>query len=412
VNAAADNLAIAAEPAPSRPRLTPEFRLACACCLWPPSAERDQRVRAACEGVDWDAFLRVLDRQRVYGLAQHALLTARAPMPAAIQRQLVARAASVARVGATLAAETARLHQRLSETAIPALFFKGATLAQLAYGSQALKHGRDIDFIVPPACVETTWRLLEADGYQPLAGYRDLTPAQRQTVLRLHKDLELVCLDRRTRVELHWRLADNRALLAGLGADSPSQTVRLPHGEARTLADPQLFAYLCVHGASHAWFRLKWLADLNAWLSHKSDAEIEAFYAYAATQGVEACAGQALLLRQRLLGVSPPPALARSLERSWAQRWMTAAALDAVAGGRGEVELAHRPFGPFRLLPSQFFRGRGLAFVFAQSGLLTESLDDTLRHPLPPALRFLYPLMRLPLWLLRLARRRRQRPAV
>jgi hypothetical protein len=414
VSAVADNLAATAAPAPAaeRTRLSPTFELACVCCLWPPSDERDRRVREASAGVDWEALLRVLDRQRVQGLAHAALASARAPTPPAIRDQLAARAAAIARRGAALAAETVRLNGRLAEAGIPALFVKGASLAALAYGSQTLKQGRDIDFVVPETEAEAAWRLLEADGYAPSAPYRDLSPRQRQAVLRLHKDLELTHPVRRTRAELHWRLTDNRALLPGLGAGSPSQTVRLPLGEVRTLADPELFAYLCVHGASHAWFRLKWLADLNAWLSHKTEAEIASLYVYAAAEGVEACAGQALLLRRRLFGAAPPAALAGRLERSWRMRWMTAAALDAVAGAGGEAELESRPFGPFRLLPTQFLRGRGLAFAAGQWGLMSESLDDALRYPLPPALRFLYPLMRLPLWVLRLVRRRRGRRAV
>lgn len=387
--------------------LTPAFRLACACCLWPPSDERDRRVRAACDGVDWGAFLRVLERQRVQGLAHAALGAAQAPTPQDVRGRLEQTALAIARRGVALAAETVRLDRRLAAAGVPALFIKGAALAELAYGAQTLKHGRDIDFIVAPDQALAAWDLLEADGYVAMRGLAGLSEAQRATVLRLHKDVELAHPERRINVELHWRLIDNRALLAGVGAASPSQPVRLPLGEVRTLADPELFAYLCVHGASHAWFRLKWLADLNAWLAGKTAAEIEGCYDFAARAGVETCAGQALRLRERLFGVAPPPALARRLGRGWKLGWMTSVALDAMAGDGGESELDQRPFGPFRILPSQFLRGRGLAFAAAQFALLTENLDDQLATPLPPGLRFLYPLLRLPLWLARVARRRR-----
>jgi hypothetical protein len=413
MSAASDNLARIAQPppraakAPIRLRFSREFELACACCLWPPAEDRDRRVLEACEAVDWEAFMRVLERQRVQGLAYDALKSAEAPTPEPVQARLLAGAMAVSRRGAALAAETVRLDRRMREANIPVLFVKGAALAALAYGSQALKHGRDIDLIVPEANIDAAWRLLEDDGYLPLASLRDLTPAQRQTMLRLHKDIELTCRERRANVELHWRLTDNRALLAGLGANSPSQAARLPQGAVRTLADRELFAYLCVHGASHAWFRLKWLADLNAWLSTKTEAEVEGFYAFAAAEGVEACAGQALLLRQRLFGADPPASLAPWLGRDWKLRWLTAAALDAMAGARGEIELAQRPFGPFRILPAQFFRGRGFAFAAAQWGLMVENFDDALQFPLPRQLRLLYPLLRLPLWGLRLVRRRR-----
>jgi len=90
---------------------------------------------------------------------------------------------------------------------------------------------------------------------------------------------------------------------------------------------------------------------------------------------------------------------------------LVAAALDAMVGPDGETELAARPWGPFRLLRPQFLRGRGFAFLFAQWRMLAESLDDALTLPLPRVLRFLYPPLRLPLWLLRVHRRRRRRLA-
>jgi hypothetical protein len=224
-------------------------------------------------------------------------------------------------------------------------------------------------------------------------------------VFRLHKDMELFQPERRLSVELHWRLIDNPVLLEGVGADSPSQDVAAPGGRLATLADPLLFAYLATHGATHCWFRLKWLADLNAWLSHKSDDDVASFYAYAEGLGVEACAGQALLLCQQLLGYRIPAALAARLS-SRKLEGLVAAALDAMVGPDGEMELTQRPFGPFRLIAPQFARGRGPRFFLAQCRLLLDNLEDKLDYPLPAPLHFLYPVLRLPFWLLRVQRRR------
>jgi len=176
-----------------------------------------------------------------------------------------------------------------------------------------------------------------------------------------------------------------------------------------TLAERELFAYLCVHGASHAWFRVKWLADLNAWLAGKSEASLIELYRYAQAVGAGACAAEALILCRRLLGLSVPAELEPSLRRI-RPRLLAALALDAMAGAGGETELARRPFGPFRLVPTQFLRGQGARFFLAQCGLMIDSLDDRLLAPLPPALHFLYPLLRLPLWVARSLGRRLRRP--
>jgi hypothetical protein len=388
--------------------LAPAMRLACACAQWPPSPRRDAWVRALADGVGWDAFLRVVARQRIQGLAHAALGAAgvRPPDDAAAKLQDAARAITAR--GLQIAVETVRLQGLFDAAGAPALFVKGASLAQLAYGSQTLKHSRDIDLLVAPDDAERALALLEADGYAPFAPAGPLSPAQRRALLRLHKDIELRHPVRRQNVELHWRLVDNPTLLTGVGVRSPTRSVAVGAGRIATLADAELFAYLCVHGATHGWFRLKWLADVAAWLAGKTPGEVLALYASAERLGVDLCAAQTLRLCRDLLALPGPPELDPALEAPRVRR-LAAGALDAMAGDGGEVELERRRFGPFRLTPMQFARGRGMRFLAAQVGLLAQSLDDRLEVPLPPGLTFLYPLLRLPLWLARTRRRARSR---
>ncbi len=201
----------------------------------------------------------------------------------------------------------------------------------MAYGSDVLKHSRDIDLLVAPADAERAFGVLEREGYRPVVPKGPLTAAQRSLVFRLHKDIELYHSQRRLNIELHWRLIDNPVLLGTVTAASPSQEVDVLNGRLATLADPLLFAYLATHGATHCWFRLKWLADLNAWLSGKSDEQVVGFYACAEGLGVAACAGQALLLRHRLLGGRVPAALEPALGGG-KLRGLVDAALDAMIG--------------------------------------------------------------------------------
>jgi hypothetical protein len=383
------------------------FVLVCACAMWPPSPRRDAAVRAAAEAVDWESFLRVLTRQRTQGLAWAALRAAGVSPPPEIETRLARQAQTVGARSLALAAEAVRLQVLFGAAGIPAISVKGPALAQLAYGDQTLKNGRDIDLLVGPDDAERAYRLLRAEGYAAAPPAAELSEAQRRLLFRLHKDVELIHPARRLNVELHWRLIDNPVLLKGVGVGSPSQAVALADGPVRTLADADLFAYLAVHGATHCWFRLKWLADLNAWMAGKIDADVVAYYRHAERLGVEACAGQALLLCQRLLGYRVPEALAPALTGR-RMRALVAAALDAMVGLDGETELRLRPWGSFRLLRPQFLRGRGLDFSLAQWRMLAENLDDAVAVPLPPALHFLYPLLRFPLWLLRVQRRRRR----
>jgi putative nucleotidyltransferase-like protein len=385
--------------------LPQSFRLACACAVWPPSQSSDAAVRALADGVDWAGFMRVLARQRVVGQAHAALARAGVTAPQPFAERLAQGAAGVARRNLALGAESLRLRRRLEAEGIGVLFIKGATLSQLAYGGQTLKHGRDIDLLVAPEDAERAFELLLADGYVNIAPAGKLSAEDRQALFRLHKDVELARPAAKGSLELHWRLVDNPELLKGIDARNPSQEVALLNGRLPTLADPELFAYLCVHGATHSWFRLKWLADLSAWLAPKSEGEIVAYYQRAQDLGVEACAAQALVLRGALLGAPAPPALAPRLARANV-RFMVGAAIDAMAGGGG-ADPAARPFGMLRLAPAGFLRGRGLAVFVAQCRLLfLDSLEDRLELRLPRPLHILYPILRAPLWIGRVLRRR------
>ena len=72
---------------------SPEFRLAAACAMWPPSDRRAEAIRAAASGpIDWPRFLRVAQRHQVIGLAHNGLTEARLALPPEIRREIGDRA--------------------------------------------------------------------------------------------------------------------------------------------------------------------------------------------------------------------------------------------------------------------------------------------------------------------------------
>jgi hypothetical protein len=152
-------------------------------------------------------------------------------------------------------------------------------------------------------------------------------------------------------VELHSRLADNPVLIPSLGVDSPRQCVEVVAGiTLPTLAWPEMFAHLCVHGASSAWFRLKWLSDLAALLS-KSSEPVEALYDRSQQLGAGRCAAQALLLANRLFGIQIPGSLLRQLDSVRVNRWLADAARRQLLA----PEPGTQRFGTARIHATQFF---------------------------------------------------------
>ena len=75
--------------------VSPEFRLAAACAMWPPSDRRTEAIRAAAAGpLDWPRFLRVARRHRVVGLVHDGLTRAQPDVPPEIAREIGAQAAN------------------------------------------------------------------------------------------------------------------------------------------------------------------------------------------------------------------------------------------------------------------------------------------------------------------------------
>jgi hypothetical protein len=383
---------------------SPEFLLIAACCRWPPSQSRNAAVGAAAAPVaDWNAVVMAARRQRVVGLVYDALPATAVRLPAAPAAELARRAQAISRKNLLLAAETCRLQELLDGAGIPSVALKGVALAQLAYGSLKVKHTRDIDLLIPPERALAAMALLERDGYAFSFPSNQLSATQRRAVVRYSREVAFVHPDNGAFLELQWRVADNPKLLNEVHAGSPTQNVIVADGlSARTLARDDLFAYLCIHGAYHAWSRLKWLADLNAFIA-ATDADIMHLHRHAQAKGAGFCSGQALLLCQRLLALPLPDSLASELQGTARVRKLYAIAADAIAdrtrgdGGGGNAPAAWRGFW------TQFLLGQGWAFFAAQCRTASVGILDVISLPLPPYLHFLYPLLRLPLWLWRRA---------
>ena len=113
--------------------------------------------------------------------------------------------------------------------------------------------------------------MLEADGYALVQPARRLNDRQRAAALRFGVEFLLVKRAGNLQVELRWRMMENALLLAGADPWSHTRDVALSETiTLRSMDDELLFAYLCAHGAGHGWYRLKWLADLNALLSENA----------------------------------------------------------------------------------------------------------------------------------------------
>lgn len=316
----------------------PEFELLVDCCRGSVSSIDQDRLRRHGGGIDWSRFASLAKRHRVEGLVWRTVEAAAIVVPPRIAARLKKRALEIARQNLLSAAQCKRLQATFAGAGIDILFVKGLTLGVLAYGSIVPKAASDVDVLVAPEALLPACKIL---GH---LGYRMVLPdsGDDAALSRWHaisKESVWLGVDGST-LELHSSLADHPKLIPSVGIGSPRQAVEVASGvHLETLARDELFAYLCVHGASSAWFRLKWVADLAALLAGSDQAETTRLHNRAVDLGAGVPAAAALILVHRLFGVSVGEERMRRWLRRAPIRLLVHASMKSMQGRRGEVEL-------------------------------------------------------------------------
>jgi Uncharacterised nucleotidyltransferase len=372
--------------------------------MWPPSDRRTEAISAAAGSgpLDWARFIRVAARQRLIGLVHDGLTRARPDVPPEFVREIGAQATTLVRQNLVMAAEALRLQRLFDEADLPVIFLKGTSLALLAFGNLSLSTGQDIDLLVPYEALQAAIFLISGAGYRRFDPPSDISDEQMRQVMLLRKDLGFAHQVTGLRIELHWRLFLNPHAMAETSTMAESRVVPVAGTEGlRTLGEEDLFAYLCMHGALHWWNRLKWLADVNALLAATSEHGLERLVQAATTRGVERAAALTLLLCRNLLQAPLPASLTAALDKTATVRWLQATALNAMTAGQDEQDLHDVRFGTTRGSLSAFLLSPGWRYQLAELGIQLTNPTDMLTVPLPQRLRFLYPVLRLPLWLWR-----------
>ena len=278
--------------------ISPELEFAIECCRHN-FAGNDGAIAAKPRAdLDWPGFLALVRFHRVQGLAWGALGDS-GLAPPAIFEALSNDARAIAAANLRAAAELRHILDDFEAAGIPVLFVKGLTAAALAYRQPLLKMSWDIDLLVAPENAPAAGKHLASRGYRRILPH---PPADLERWHRRRKEL-VWANDDGLHVELHSRLADNTRLIPCITVDLPSEMIEVAPGiRLPTLARDELFAYLCVHGASSAWFRLKWISDLAGLIHGQSGEMIERLYEWSQALGAERAAGQALLLADSLFG--------------------------------------------------------------------------------------------------------------
>ncbi len=342
------------------PVLGLEFLLLVRCCQWNFARTPAHARPDVPSDVDWDLLVRLARRHRVQGLTWNALAQA-AGVPDQAKEELSSDARSIAATNLGVAGECRTLLQAFEKAHVRLLFIKGLTVGALAYRSPLLKMGWDIDLLIDPKDLGKASDLLIG------LGYVTRIPPDVSKLSAWHMQSKESVWDRAGafQVELHTRLADNPRLIPTIDAHFPRQWVEVaPDVRLPTLAEEELLAYLPVHGASSAWFRLKWISDFAALLTGKSGEEVEELYEQSQRLGSARSFGQALLLADTLFQtLDPSSKLRQQLSGDRATKLLCNAALRMLAKTSEPTE---HPLGTLPIHWTQFLLRSGLGFKFSE----------------------------------------------
>lgn len=351
----------------------------------------------------WDEahFEQICRRHGIVGLVAARMQDEGLPVPPRLARWC----ATGERIAMEQVLSVLRLRSFLEAAGIPVLVLKGAALSQRLWGSPLLRRAADVDLLVPAKRVEEAWQVLAAAGYAMIRPARALNPAAARLYRRVTKDSLHQEVGQSLTIELHWRMSDEMAD-PGYPLKQDRQQIMLAPGRSVTiLADEALFVYLCVHGAAHAWARLKWLADVARLAAIAPDGG-DGMWRRAVADGAAVAAASALLLCEEFFGTPCPPVFRPP--SSWRLSCLNHLARRTIRVGGGASDHATSLWRGWSEMAAKALVATGARQRLTVLRRLAVAGEDVAQLALPAGLGFLYPLVRIPMLIAR-RRQRRQR---
>jgi len=209
-----------------------------------------------------------------------------------------------------LVGELFRVQGILQAAQIPAVVVKGPVLSVRAFGDPGTRHYGDIDFLLCNAEIARASEALVAAGFLPRISAQAIR-AQKDPGQYMFRRSETDSL-----IELH-----TERTLRYFPRPLPVEefflrktTVPIDGRSAPALSLEDEFVLISIHGAKHFWERLMWVSDVAAIVHRHSEMDWARVRQTAGNVGAERMVRVALLLAQRLLGVSVPAEMKREVE--------------------------------------------------------------------------------------------------
>lgn len=217
-----------------------------------------------------------------------------------------------------LSQELVALHAALDQAHIPMIPFKGPALAELAYGSLALRLAGDLDILVREQDIDATLELLAARDYREdnaIKLGRELSAAEHSLYRRYQCEYLLFREKGGICVEPHWAIAPT-TLAVPLDYAGMWERVTTCSLNGKTLpgfALEDLLIVLCVHASKHEWSELRWIADIAELMQRQPRLDWNTLLERASSQHCLRMVLLGAMLARGFIGVKLPAAVATAL---------------------------------------------------------------------------------------------------
>lgn len=216
------------------------------------------------QNIDWDELYRLIIRHRVWHQFFAALKSIQNQIPTPFYNKLAFFCQKDTKRILINTSECIRIATAFNERGIFHCFIKGIVLNALLYQSLTARPCKDIDVWVDPEIIPEAVLLLEQLGYEKTDPIYTLQGFQKQYFMRHRHDIKLFHKEKKVEVELHFSLA--HVGLTIIPTEPSTQSVTLFNTRLKTLDNDYNLLYLMIHGAIHAWTRLRWLNDIKLYI--------------------------------------------------------------------------------------------------------------------------------------------------
>ena len=308
---------------------TNSLEMAMLCCYvrtHPSQADIDSVKKHFNRKVDWALLFQLARVHGVMPLLYQGLTTMQTEaIPKGFLTQLKTHLHLNTLKNQRLSQELLRLLALLEAHNIPAVAFKGPTLAVLAYGSLARRQFGDLDILVAETDFLRAQTLLLEDGY--LRGYKsaslDDTEAQDLAIMKRWGEYPLRHPEGLVTVDLHGRLIGGEFPLLSANFESFWEN-RVPitvlNTSLQSFCPEDMLIYLCIHGAKDFWKKLSWVCDIAALIETYPSMNWSRLIQQAQHLECEQMLLLGLSLTQAVLAVALPEPVAEHLKNRFKKR--------------------------------------------------------------------------------------------